>query len=147
MLTDLQRDILIKSREGIQEGLWCQGSWFTEGLDEEGCSVGRSLGDDDFFYEYDMKGVGALEAVARFHRCAEGEIAFRTMQVGGTENDYGEILGAIVDHLEETCAKCHKYNEPSVESHNDRHMDGLDKLEGGQEWARIFDAVITNSLL
>jgi hypothetical protein len=146
MLTDLQRDILIKSREGIKEGMWCTGAWFAPSVvEEDGVSAVYSIHamDDVKAFEAVATYPENLETIAAYHRCAEGEIAFRTMLAGGTWEDYVHILTAVSEHLDVVCRQeCN-----TVESHNDTCMADFAKLDGGQEWAHIFDEVITKLLL
>lgn len=124
MLTDLQRDILVKAAEDIQEGMWCRGSAF---FDEISCSQfpPEAMFDEEFL---------TLETATRSRRCAQGELALAAKRLGGDVDDFAHAESYVRTHLGN--CRC-----GSVWSHNDHCMDTLDVFSAGQEWARIFREV------
>lgn len=148
MLTDLQRDILIKSAEGIQEGMWCIGNWFSpipHTSEQYASSYGPGLEilwDD----EYSQREEIDLEALSKSYRCVEGELAFRTILLGGTYDDFHYLELVLGGAVAETCGMCRKsiteYEDLDLFNHNDFCMDHKDAFTAGQEWAEIFRSVL-----
>ena len=152
MLTDLQRDILIKSAEGIQEGMWCRGQWFAKEIDNaydaiEDCassSPRELIFDDDGQLVIDQE---QLLSIASQYRCVEGEIAYRTALQHGTYDDYLAIEDAVLTSVVETCDYCKTRSSEmrrtiSLYEHNDNCMEGYDAFTAGQEWSEIFRSLL-----
>ena len=138
MLTDLQKDILIKSAEGIQEGMWCRGAWFTSSV-VEGDGASSNWTDTSILQGYLEPGFAVS-----LHRCAQGEIALRTVMAGGQQSDYDAIDRAVSRTIrdEGSCVLSHEgVHNSAVPNHNDVCMSELDSFAAGQEWARIFREV------
>lgn len=125
MLTDLQRDILIKAAEGIQEGMWCRHTAFS-------VPMKGSMGTNTIF-----NGDLTLDEALSSYRCAMGELGLRTVQLGGNGDDYFEARAAVTRVL--LVIKCNGECVGSISSHNDYCMKG-DAFSAGQEWAEMFRA-------
>lgn len=147
-LTDLQRDILIKSAEGIQEGMWCVGNWFspiphTSDQYVSILSPGLEILWDD---EYSQREEIDLEALSKSYRCVEGELALRTVLLGGTYDDFHRlelVLGGVISKTCEVCKRSQdSFEEVDLFNHNDFCMEGKDAFTAGQEWAEIFRSVL-----
>lgn len=141
MLTDLQRDILVKAAEGIQEGMWCRNAAFREpdqDADEGETWAGSLFGTSSKW---------SLAMAASAERCATGELAYRTAQLGGKFGDYYTICGYVGDVIAEECSvRVHEREDDDGEDqitwHNDRCLPfAMDAFSAGQEWARIFRQV------
>lgn len=145
MITDLQRDILIKAAEGIQEGMWCVGDWFSSlpATNPHYISFNGPMVDDLFEEDSELE----LEALSKMYRCVEGELAFRTLILGGTLSDYSAVEKLVNDRLPEICENCKQRKardgELDLFDHNDQCM-GPDKdvFTAGQEWADIFRSIL-----
>lgn len=153
MLTDLQRDIIIKSAEGIQEGMWCKGEWFVStplGLesdeDWQNMLPDEIFGDDGKVALSNAQ-VGVLTSM---YRCAEGELMLRTAVLGGTQSDFLVIEGAVSKAITERCERCALLSEKGEEEgysydvfdHNDVCMVSLDAFTAGQQWSDIFRSLL-----
>lgn len=143
MLTDLQRDILIKSAEGIQEGMWCKGEWFSSVPDTcEAEEFENVLPDEIFESDEVLLSNAEIDNLSRMYRCAEGELMFRTLLLGGKQSDYLAVEGAVHKAILENCEKCSSQDDYNVFDHNDVCMLGLDPFTAGQQWSEIFRSVL-----
>ena len=134
-LTDTQRDIAIKAAEGIQEGAWCIGAAFhLPGPDRRAYSTGDCLFQDHL----------TVDEALQSRRCAVGELALRTAQIGGL-TDFQPVVEATASRVRALCpAVRHGLGEDADEAvtfHNDICMRTADPFTAGQEWARIFREV------
>lgn len=145
MLTDLQRDILIKSAEGIQEGMWCVGNWFSpvpHTSEKYASSYGAGLEIlwDDQYSQREEIDLGAL---SKSYRCVEGELAFRTILLGGTYDDFHHLELVVGNAVDKVCGACRGVEDDTdLFNHNDFCMEGKDSFTAGQEWADIFRSVL-----
>lgn len=150
MLTDLQRDILIKSAEGIQEGMWCTGEWFTNSPqgDMDDKSFLNVLPDDVFDGQETLLNSAQIDNLTKLHRCAEGELMLRTLMLGGTQSDYIAVERAVHGAVVDLCDRCSgrkdsgRTNSFDVSDHNDTCMSGLDPFTAGQQWSDIFRSLL-----
>lgn len=155
-LTDLQRDILIKSREGIQHGMWCRGDAFL-GETIEFTSVDEmwTWRTPDVLSELSTETHRELlDQLDAAHRCATGEIYLQALKLGGTVEDTKavfEVVGRIVAGEAHGTGIEHEDNEYTaqnvIEGHND-NCTTIDPTQAGESWASIFDkALIADELL
>lgn len=152
MLTDLQRDILIKSAEGIQEGMWCRGQWFAREITPSGLAVDNldSHAPNEIMFDVEsgklIMDAEALMGIASKHRCVEGEVAYRTALLGGSYQDYLEVLAVASVAVLESCSRCRDALEDGDNAplfqHNDECMKKLDVFTAGQQWADIFRSLL-----
>ena len=106
------KDILLKTSEGLKQGLICNGSWFKweEEVEEMGVydfSMDESEFWDGLIYKrYDqgdreikVDTQKLLKQANEAERCIEGEVALQTANLGGTQDDYHLAKGAILKYL------------------------------------------------
>lgn len=122
-LTDLQKDILVKAAEGIQEGLWCRGVKFL-GFTPEQALLGEMYGTSL-----------TLDMVRPVQRCALGELEFRTAELGGKFSDFSAVRYVVSEAVNEACDMPHG---AAIVDHNDKCLYDADIFTAGQEWAEIF---------
>ncbi len=135
-------DVLIKAAEDVQQGMWCQGSWFVSRCE-----------DNDLAYAAE-EAIGlqmSVETLQKLHRCAEGSIALSIVMAGLNEDDYKATVDAVAEALPDHCDTCNRYDSiPGADhplyQHNDDHMDGMSAFDAGQHLSEIFrstaDAVL-----
>lgn len=143
MLTDLQRDILIKSAEGIQEGMWCKGKWFAPQRTSDGAGFseeGEYCDNVSLLFESKVTSA-ALSYAASSYRCVEGEIAYRTFLLGGNEVDYEILIDVVTEAVRAKCERCEGRDE-DLWNHNDQCMDDYDAFTAGVEWATTFRSLL-----
>lgn len=149
MLTDLQRDILLKASEGIKEGAWCQSNWFIDPVYGELGFGSNFLCEDTIdFYSYDEESrerkstESVLMLMARSKRCAAGEVAWQTKLIGGGMGDYEAAVRAVDVTLQQRCEICAdgEYDGPAdcTVSHNDSHMSGMSVDDAGLHLSEIY---------
>lgn len=159
-LTDLQRDILIKSAEGIKEGMWCRGAWFAPKLSGEGKSRDA---EDGYGGESalpwrttwwatmtwtEITEQEMLEMLGTAYRCAEGEVAYRTALAGGSYDDVRHIFAEVNAYLRyKFTRRSDAWNahsplpDETMNEHNDDCQDWMTADQAAEEWFEIFRAV------
>jgi hypothetical protein len=118
------KDIILKSSEGLQHGLICNGNWLVLDSKSPTARLLNNTGwtDHEFFslldpnnkdehYKEDEYGVlftvpiGNKERVQMVEdaltakRCAEGELMLNTVLLDGTQNDYELAKNAVTEYL------------------------------------------------
>lgn len=133
MKNDTYRDILIKAAEDVQQGLWCTGHWFYDDKNHVGY-----LADHIF-----AKGTGlTLEDAALMRKCAEGSVAYATVQAGGGVQDYQKVIKLVNANVPD-CDDCYdafdaRFNPKTLNHYNDVHLDSMDQFGSGQKLAELF---------
>ncbi len=128
-------DVLRKAGEDVQQGMWCQASWFTDkpGIHDDGLSWAP-----EEVFDFGM----SVERLSKYYRCAEGSIILATRIAGLELEVYEAAVGAVDYNLTECCEQCRHSSTQGVaialHEHNDLHMDGMDPFEAGHHLSEIF---------
>ena len=157
-------DILIKSAEDVQQGMWCTGAWFTNKrqismeMQENPLDVANiaetevAYGDSEVF-DNEL----SVDHLKSLQRCAEGSIALATIIAGENSMMYRKAVKAVERVLPDHCESCARTSvdypdQPvSLNAHNDGHLYSVDEFEAGQKLSELFrdtaEKIITNQII